>query len=183
MLEKMAADIVNSKIDVNSGPKRFPSTIKKISRQNTDEEKQKATALTRKQSLSRSHRSSGFKAESDRIVEGSEYSFIERKENNQFEFDRDPSFVYVKEPSVSHHGGDPSFNYVPDLQIFKNMESEKKITFGPVHPENVSRLRQSEKSSRSGKRSEKSLSRKDIEEYLNSIEEKEIKKSLRVTRK
>jgi hypothetical protein len=99
--------------------------------------------LARKQSFSRSHRSSGFRPDSDRILEGSEYSFIERKENNQFEFDRDPSFVYVKEPSVSNHGGDPSFNYVPDLQIFKNMESEKKITFGPVHTENTSKSRHS----------------------------------------
>lgn len=139
----MAADIVNSKIDVNSNPKRFPPTIKKISSKNTDEEKQKATALARKQSFSRSHRSSGFRPDSDHIIEGSEYSFIEQKENNQFEFDRDPSFVYVKEPSVSYHGGDPSFNYVPDLQIFKNMESEKKITFGPVHTENMSKSRHS----------------------------------------
>jgi hypothetical protein len=139
----MAADIVNSKIDVNSSPKRFQPTLKKNSSKNSDEEKQRATALARKQSFSRSNKSSGFRPESDRILEGSEYSFIERKENNQFEFDRDPSFVYVKELSVSYHGGDPSFNYVPDLQIFKNMESEKKIAFGPVHAENRSKSRHS----------------------------------------
>ena len=60
------------------------------------------------------------------------------------------------------------------------MESEKKITFGPLLGSNMSKSNHSDKPNQSRKgKNEHSLTQKDINEYLNSIDEKDIQKSLK----
>lgn len=105
-LEQIAKKIIDHKVDTY-----FLS--------HTVEHRDASGLLANKSSMNNNHNSQ------DRMTLSS-YSFIEKKENNQFEFEQDPSFVYFKEPSVAH-GDNPSFDYVPDLQIFKNMETDRKF--------------------------------------------------------